>query len=149
MKQQFVKEFTLKAKPTQRETRELKDSRDTFNELCSIYDPDTATIYETAYVLYLNQSNRLKGFMKLGDGGMTHVIVDPRLIMMGAIGCCATAIVLSHNHPSGNPRPSEDDRQLTKKLMAACKLMDISFIDHVIMAGDRYYSFRDHGEMIM
>lgn len=149
MKQQFVKEFTLKAKPTQRETRELKDSRDTFNELRSIYDPDTATIYETAYVLYLNQSNRLKGFMKLGDGGMTHVIVDPRLIMMGAIGCCATAIVLSHNHPSGNPRPSEDDRQLTKKLMAACKLMDISFIDHVIMAGDRYYSFRDHGEMIM
>lgn len=149
MKQQFVKEFTLKAKPTQRETRELKDSRDTFNELCSIYDPDTATIYETAYVLYLNQSNRLKGFMKLGDGGMTHVIVDPRLIMMGAIGCCATAIVLSHNHPSGNPRPSEDDRQLTKKLMAACKLMDISFIDHVIMAGDRYYSFRDYGEMIM
>ncbi len=149
MKQQFVKEFTLKAKPAQRETRELKDSRDTFNELRSIYDPDTATIYETAYVLYLNQSNRLKGFMKLGDGGMTHVIVDPRLIMMGAIGCCATAIVLSHNHPSGNPRPSEDDRQLTKKLMAACKLMDISFIDHVIMAGDRYYSFRDHGEMIM
>jgi len=149
MKQQFIKEYTLKSKPTQRETRELKNSQDTFEELCNIYDPDTATIYETAYVLYLNQSNRIKGFLKLSDGGMTNVIVDPRLVMMGALGCSATAIVLSHNHPSGNPRPSEDDRLLTKKLMAACKLMDISFIDHIVMGAGRYYSFRDHGEMIM
>jgi DNA repair protein RadC len=148
MKQQFIKEYTLKAKPTQRETRELNNSQDTFEELCNIYDPDTATIYETAYVLYLNQSNRIKGFLKLGDGGMTNVIVDPRLVMMGALGCSATSIVLSHNHPSGNPRPSEDDRKLTQKLMAACKLMDISFIDHIVMGAGRYYSFRDHGEMM-
>lgn len=149
MKQQFVKEYTIKAKPTQRETREIKDSRDAFDEFRNIYDPNTAPIYETAFALYLNSSNRIKGFMKLSDGGMTNVIVDPRLVMMGAIGCCATAIMISHNHPSGNPRPSEDDRRLTKKLMAACKLMDIVFLDHIIMAGERYYSFRDHGEMIM
>lgn len=148
MKQQFIKEYTLKAKPTQRETRELKDSRETYEELCNIYNPDTATLYETAYVLYLNQRNGVKGFLKLSDGGMTNVIVDPRLIMMGALGCSATAIVLSHNHPSGNPSPSNDDRQLTKKLMAACKLMDIAFIDHIVMGAGRYYSFRDHGEMI-
>lgn len=147
MKQQFIKEFTLKAKPTLRETRILKDSRDTFEELRNIYNPDTATIYETAYVLYLNQSQQIKGFLKLSDGGMTNVIVDTRLVMMGALGCMATAIVLSHNHPSGNTKPSEDDRLLTKKLVAACKLMDISFIDHIILAGDRYYSFRDHGEI--
>lgn len=149
MRKQFIKEYTLKAKPTLRETRVIKDSRDTFDELRNIYNPDTATIYETAYVLYLNQSQQIKGFLKLSDGGMTNVIVDPRLVMMGALGCMATAIILSHNHPSGNPRPSEDDRQLTKKLMAACKLMDISFVDHVIIGGDRYYSFRDHGEMII
>ena len=147
-KQQFIKEYTLKAKPTLRETRVLKDSRDTYEELRQIYDPDTATLYETAYALYLNQDNRIKGFLKLSEGGLTNVIVDPRVMMMGAIGCSATAIVLSHNHPSGNPRPSEDDRRLTQKLMAACKLMDISFVDHIVFAGDRYYSFRDHGEMI-
>lgn len=149
MKQQFIKEYTLKAKPTQRETRELNNSQDTFEELRNIYNPDTATIYETAYVLYLNQSNRIKGFMKLSEGGMTNVIVDPRLVMMGALGCSATSIVLSHNHPSGNPRPSEDDRKLTQKLMAACKLMDISFIDHIVIGAGRYYSFRDHGEMMI
>lgn len=147
-KQQFIKEFTLKAKPNNRETRVLKDSRDTFEELCNIYDPDTATLYETAYALYLNQDNRIKGFLKLSEGGLTNVIVDPRVMMMGAIGCSATAIVLSHNHPSGNPRPSEEDRQLTKKLLAACKLMDICFVDHIVMGAGRYYSFRDHGEMI-
>ena len=149
MKQQFVKEYELKSKPTLRETKEIKDSQSAVQELRAVYDPDTLGLYETAYVLYLNQSTRLKGFMKLSDGGMTHVIVDPRIVMMGALGCMATAIILSHNHPSGNPRQSEDDRQLTKKLMAACKLMDISFVDHIIMGGDRYYSFRDHGEMIM
>jgi len=60
----------------------------------------------------------------------------------------ATAIVLSHNHPSGNPSPSEEDRQLTKKLLAACKLMDICFVDHIVMCAGRYYSFRDNGEMM-
>lgn len=147
MKQQFVKEYTLKSKPTQRESRQITDSRAAYEELMAAYNPDTADIYETAVVLYLNQDNRLKGFMKLGDGGMTHVIVDPRLIMMGAIGCKATAIILSHNHPSGNPRPSTDDRQLTKKLVAACKLMDINFHDHIIIGAGRYYSFRDNGEI--
>jgi DNA repair protein RadC len=147
MKKQFVKEYTLKSKPTQRESRQITDSRAAYEELMAAYNPDTTDIYETAMVLYLNQDNRLKGFMKLGDGGMTHVIVDPRLIMMGAIGCKATAIILSHNHPSGNPRPSTDDRQLTKKLVAACKLMDIYFHDHIIIGAGRYYSFRDNGEI--
>lgn len=149
MIQQFVKEYTLKSKPTQRETKEIKDSQTAVEELRAVYNPDTLGLYETAYVLYLNQSNRLKGFMKLSDGGMTHVIVDPRLVMMGALGSLATAVILCHNHPSGNPRPSEDDRQLTKKLIAACKLMDISLLDHIIIGADRFYSFRDHGEMII
>ena len=149
MKQKFVKEYKLTAKPTQRETREIKDSRDAYEELRLIFDQDTASLYETAYALYLNQSNHLKGFLKLSEGGMTNVIVDPRLLMMGALGCGATAIVLSHNHPSGNPRPSEDDRQLTKKLLAACKLMDIRLQDHIVMGAGRYYSFRDNGEMMM
>ena len=148
MKQTFVKEYTLKSKPTQRECKQIKDSRDAFSEFCALYDPETQGIYETAYALYLNQDNRVKGYLKLSEGGMTHVIVDPRVMMMGALGCMATAIVLCHNHPSGNPRPSEDDRLLTKKLVAACKLMDIQFQDHIVMGAGRYYSFRDNGEMM-
>ncbi|MBP5429362.1 MAG: JAB domain-containing protein [Elusimicrobiaceae bacterium] len=148
MKQTFVKEYTLKSKPTNREAKQLKDSRETYEELRAIFDPETEALFESSYVLYLNQDQRLKGFMRLSDGGLTHVIVDPRKIMMGAIGSLATAIILSHNHPSGNPRPSEEDRRLTQKLLAACKLMDICFIDHIIMGSGCYYSFRDHGEMM-
>jgi DNA repair protein RadC len=148
MKQQFVKEYTLKSKPTQRETKQVKDSREAYNELMAAYNPETTDIYETAVVLYLNQDNRIKGFMKLGDGGMTHVIVDPRVVMMGALGCMATGVILSHNHPSGNPRPSEDDRLLTKKMAAACKLMDIVLKDHIVIGAGCYYSFLDHGEML-
>ena len=141
---QMIKEYTLKSKSTPRETKEIKDSRDAFEELLAILG-----LYESAYALFLNSSKKIKGFMKLSDGGMNHVIVDPRTLMMGALGSLSTAIVLSHNHPSGNPHPSEEDRILTKKIMAACKLMDISFIDHVIIAGDsRYYSFRDHGDLM-
>ena len=144
----MIKEYTLKSKSIPRETKEIKDSRDAVEELLAIYDRDTLGLYESAYALFLNSSKKIKGFMKLSDGGMNHVIVDPRTLMMGALGSLSTAIVLSHNHPSGNPHPSEEDRILTKKIMAACKLMDISFIDHVIIAGDsRYYSFRDHGEL--
>jgi len=148
MKQKFVKEYTLKSKPTPRESKQIKDSKDAFSEFCAIYDHDTQGLYETAFALYLNQDNRVKGFMKLSEGGMTNVIVDPRVLMMGALGSLATAIILCHNHPSGNPRPSDDDRQLTKKIVAACKLMDIQFQDHIVMGAGRYYSFRDHGDLI-
>ena len=147
MKQQFIKEYSIKAKPTQSETKEIKDSAAAVMEFRQIYDPDTLGLFESAYVLYLNSSNRLKGFMKLSDGGMTHVVVDPRIMIMGALGSLSTAVILCHNHPSVNPKPSQDDRLLTKKLIAACKLMDISFVDHIVLAGNRYYSFREHGEI--
>ena len=74
-------------------------------------------------------------------------IADGKLIFKNALGLNATAIILGHNHPSGNPRPSEDDRQLTKKLVAAGKFLDIAVMDHIIIGNERYYSFRDHGEM--
>ena len=83
----------------------------------------------------------------VSNGGTTNVIADPKVIFKNALALNATCIVLGHNHPSGNPRPSEEDRQLTKKLVAAGKLLDINVIDHIIIGNERYYSFRDHGEM--
>ena len=98
-------------------------------------------------VLYLNQSNHPLKVECISNGGTTHVIADPKLIFKNALNLGATCLVLGHNHPSGNPRPSENDRQLTKKLVAAGKLLDINVIDHIIIGNERYYSFRDHGEM--
>ena len=125
---------------------EVKDSKDSFERFLPYIDDMRQ---EHFLVLYLNQSNHALKVECISNGGTTTVIADPKLIFKNALNHNATAIILGHNHPSGNPRPSEDDRQLTKKLIAAGKLLDISVIDHIIIGNERYYSFRDHGEMTL
>ena len=123
---------------------EVKDSKDSFERFLPYIDDMRQ---EHFLVLYLNQSNHALKVECISNGGTTTVIADPKLIFKNALNLGATAIILGHNHPSGNPRPSEDDRQLTKKMIAGGKLLDINVIDHIIIGNERYYSFRDHGEM--
>ena len=123
---------------------EVKDSKDSFERFLPYIDD---TRQEHFLVLYLNQSNHALKVECISNGGTTNVIADPKIIFKNALTLNATCIVLGHNHPSGNPRPSEDDRLLTKKFVAAGKLLDINVIDHIIVGNERYYSFRDHGEM--
>ena len=124
--------------------KEVKDSKDTFERFLPYIDDMKQ---EHFLVMYLNQSNHVIDVKCISNGGTTNVIADPKIIFKNALNLGATCLVLGHNHPSGNPRPSEDDRLLTKKLVAAGKLLDIAVIDHVIIGNERYYSFRDHGEM--
>ena len=123
---------------------EVKDSKDAFERFLP-YIEDLRQ--EHFLVMYLNQSNHALKVECISNGGTTHVIADPKIIFKNALNLNATCIVLGHNHPSGNPRPSEDDRLLTKKLVAGGKLLDIQVTDHIIIGNERYYSFRDHGEM--
>jgi DNA repair protein RadC len=76
---------------------------------------------------------------------MTGTIVDPKVIMRLAIENHATRIILVHNHPSGSPRPSQQDINLTQKIKHGGQLLEIKLTDHVIVAGDRYFSFLDEG----
>ncbi len=124
---------------------EVKDSKDSYERFLPFIDDIRQ---EHFLVMYLNQSNHALKVECISNGGTTHVIADPKIIFKNALNLNATCIILGHNHPSGNPRPSEDDRQLTKKLVAAGKLLDITVIDHIIIGNERYYSFRDRGEMI-
>ncbi|MCR5659491.1 MAG: DNA repair protein RadC [Bacteroidales bacterium] len=123
---------------------EVKDSKASFERFLPYIDDMKQ---EHFLVMYLDQSNHPLKVECISNGGATAVIADPKLIFKNALSLNATAIILGHNHPSGNPRPSEDDRQLTKKLVAAGKLLDINVIDHIIIGNERYYSFRDHGEI--
>ena len=125
---------------------EVKDSKDSFERFLPYIDDMRQ---EHFLVLYLNQSNHALKVECISNGGTTNVIADPKVIFKNALNLNATCIVLGHNHPSGNPRPSADDRQLTKKLIAAGKLLDIAVIDHIIIGIERYYSFRDYGEMTL
>lgn len=124
--------------------KEVKDSKVSFERFLSYIDDMKQ---EHFLVMYLDQSFHELKVECISHGGTTNVIADPRIIFKNALSLGATCIVLGHNHPSGNPRPSKDDRMLTQKIDAAGKLLDITVIDHIVIGNERYYSFRDHGEM--
>ena len=85
------------------------------------------------------------GSYELSKGGITATIADIRIILSVALKTLATGLILAHNHPSGNLKPSEADVNLTNKIKEAAKLMDIQVLDHLILADGGYYSFSDEG----
>ncbi len=101
--------------------------------------------YEIFAVVFLNRSNKINHFEIISKGGITGTVADPRIILKRALEEDATAIVLCHNHPSGNLKPSKADEELTLKIKEAAKYFDIKVMDHIIVSEDGYYSFADEG----
>lgn len=101
---------------------------------------------EELWILALNASHLIKK-VRVSVGGISQTAADVRLIMRILVEVSATQFVVVHNHPSGNNQPSGNDKQVTEKLIQAGKAFDIRLIDHVIIAGDTYYSFADEGRL--
>jgi DNA repair protein RadC len=101
--------------------------------------------HEEFWVLVLNRANVVIGMHCVSKGGLTGTLADGRIIFRIAIENRASGVILAHNHPSGNLRPSEADKQLTNKLINASKVMDVQILDHLIIAGNQYFSFADEG----
>jgi DNA repair protein RadC len=101
--------------------------------------------HEEFWVLFLNNSNKILFKTQLSKGGMTGTIVDVRIIFKIAFEQNATAIILTHNHPSGKLRASDADIQITKKIKIAGQQLDIPVLDHIIITESSYYSFVDDG----
>ena len=101
--------------------------------------------HEEFWVLYLNNSNKVLSKSQQGKGGITGTTVDVRLVFKTAFELGATAMILCHNHPSGNLKPSEADTKLTQKLKLAGQNLDILVLDHIIVTENGYYSFVDDG----
>ncbi len=100
--------------------------------------------HEEFWALYLNNSNRILDRTRISQGGVTGTVVDPKLILKRAIELLATGLIVVHNHPSGNPVPSDEDRQLTSKLAEATTLFNIVLLDHIIVSPSESFSFREH-----
>jgi DNA repair protein RadC len=100
---------------------------------------------EVFAVVYLNRGNRIISLETISEGGLTGTVADPRIILKKALEQDATALVLCHNHPSGNLMPSKADEQLTHKIKQAAALMDIQVLDHIIVSQEGYFSFADEG----
>lgn len=101
--------------------------------------------HEEFWIILLNRGNKVLEKILISKGGQSATVVDPKLIFKTALEHQAVNMVLAHNHPSGNLKPSNADISLTKKLKDAGKLLDIAIVDHVIFADKKYFSFADEG----
>ena len=101
--------------------------------------------YEEFWILYLNNSNKVIHKAQISKGGITGTVVDSRIIFKTAFEQNATSILLTHNHPSGNPSPSPAPIPVTHKVKLAGQQLDVTVIDHIIITETGYYSFNDHG----
>ncbi len=101
--------------------------------------------HEEFWVLFLNNSNKVIAKSQLSKGGITGTIVDVRIVYKLAIENGATGLILCHNHPSGSLKPSDADKQITRKLKLAGDSLDVKVLDHLIITESKYYSFVDEG----
>ena len=103
--------------------------------------------HEEFWVLFLNRSNKVVSKERISVGGVAGTVADVKIILKRALEVLASGIILCHNHPSGNLRPSKADIQLTKKMTQAAKFLEISVLDHLIVTDEGYLSFADEGMM--
>ena len=105
------------------------------------------SIYESFYIILLTRANKVIKSALIGEGGTAGTLVDPKRVFKTALDYNASSIILCHNHPSGNVKPSEQDIRLTRKLKKLGDLFDLHVIDHIIVGDDNYYSFADENMM--
>ena len=103
--------------------------------------------HEEFLTILLNTKNRVIKTERIAEGSLTSAVVHPREVFASAIVDHAAAILVAHNHPSGDPYPSSEDRHLTTSLEEAGKTLGIPLMDHIVIGDGRYYSFREHGEL--
>ena len=103
--------------------------------------------HEECWVIFLNQNGKIIRKQRVSVGGLASTQVDVRLILREALKVCATSLILVHNHPSGNVRPSSDDDRLTMSLQQASKILNIKMLDHVIYTDYNNYSYADEGRL--
>lgn len=126
------------------ERSQITSSRDVFRIMFPLYEDLN---HEEFWILLLNTANRVIGKHMLSKGGRAGTVVDVKVLFEEALSYKATSLILSHNHPSGNLEPSEQDRSITKRIVQAGKLLDIKVLDHLIFANSGYYSFSDEGDL--
>lgn len=137
--------YTPKFKASERP--KVTSSQDTYNILSQNWDSRKIDLLEQFKVILLSRANKVLGIVDISTGGIAGCIADPKIIFGAALKACASSLILSHNHPSGNLRPSQADISLTKKVKAGGELLDIAVLDHIIMTSEGYYSFADEGLM--
>lgn len=127
------------------ERPKINQSKDAYNILFNNWDQGRIEMNEQFYILLLNRANKVIGMTEISSGGFSGTLVDPKLVFGIALKSCASGIILCHNHPSSNLKPSQSDLTLTRRLVEAGKLLDLLILDHIILTKRGYFSFGDEG----
>lgn len=140
-------EFEIKFKTKQKtsELFQINSSKDVATACRACFDADSIEWVESMIVIGLSVSNKIIGFYKISQGGITGTVCDPKVVMQFALLSNSVRLVISHNHPSGSTRPSGADKELTQKIKKAAELFDILLLDHIIITDESYFSFADEG----
>jgi DNA repair protein RadC len=138
-------ELVYKSKVKASERPTVKTSKEAAGLLTQLWNPDKIDFVEQFQVLLLNRNNKVLGIFEASSGGISGTVADPKIIFAAAIKSTACSIIISHNHPSGNLKPSQADEQLTQKIKNAGLFLDIKLLDHIIITSEGYYSFADEG----
>lgn len=142
-----IPEIEIKYKSTKFEKTKIKSSKDAEECFRKMFNSDTIEYIESSIVIFLNRANKTIGWYKLSQGGINGTIMDQRILFAVALKCGASGIIISHNHPSGQLFPSNEDNIATNKIKEAGKILDITLIDHIIITEDGYYSYADNGNL--
>lgn len=138
-------ELVYRSKVKAAERPRITSSKDAYDILLNYWDENKIEFIEQFKILLVNRGNKVLGVYEVSTGGVTGTVADPRLIFAAALKANATAIILAHNHPSSNLKPSQADEQLTHKIKEGGRYLDIQVLDHLIVCSDGYYSMADEG----
>lgn len=144
---QTAAEIQISYIPKMTLANKISCSEDAYKVLKEFYPQETISLQERFVVAYLNRAHHVIGVYVASVGGLTGTIADPRLILGTGLKVVASSLILAHNHPSGNLKASTTDFEITKRLVEAGKLMDISVLDHIIVTSEdgNYLSMADNG----
>lgn len=140
-------EIVYKNKIPYQDRIQVQSSSTAYEILRQCWDENRIELVEQFKILLLDRRHTCLGVSEIATGGITGCVVDPRIVFATALKTRASGLILAHNHPSGNLKPSESDISLTRRLLHGGKLLDISVLDHLIITPHQYYSFADEGLM--
>ena len=141
-----ISEYSLKYTKSEIQKTKITTSESASNVIRKFYFDDI-NIYESFFILLLNRANNTTGFAKISQGGTAGTVVDIKIIAKYAVESLSSAVIICHNHPSGNKQPSDADLNITRKIKDALLLLDIKLIDHIIITENDFYSFADNGDL--
>jgi DNA repair protein RadC len=145
MKFNIVNEIKLSYSRKGNSERSISSSADAADVFRAHFDAEEMDYRESFFALYLDQANKVLGIKKISECGISSTLVDVRIIMQAALLCNAAGMIVSHNHPSGNLKPSSADIKMTAEIKEAAKILKLSLLDHVILTSESHFSFADDG----